>query len=120
MMGDGAAVIPEDGMIYAPIDGEITVATMRNIAQNLGFALGYNSVGISIAAGAAVYRVVRQYANEIGPDVRKKPPQDETRPSKRVGKSVPRSPVSTSHLRRSAGRRGSGRRRSDAADQPAA
>ena len=26
MMGDGAAVIPEDGTIYAPIDGEITVA----------------------------------------------------------------------------------------------
>ena len=29
---------------------------------------------------------------------RKKPPQDETRPSKRVGKSVPRSPVSTGRL----------------------
>lgn len=26
MMGDGAAVIPEDGTIHAPIDGEITVA----------------------------------------------------------------------------------------------
>ena len=26
-------------------------ATMRNIAQNLGFALGYNSIGIAIAAG---------------------------------------------------------------------
>lgn len=26
MMGDGAAVIPEDGTVYAPIDGEITVA----------------------------------------------------------------------------------------------
>ena len=24
---------------------------MRNIAQNLGFALGYNSIGIAIAAG---------------------------------------------------------------------
>ena len=30
---------------------DLTHATMRNIAQNLGFALGYNSVGISIAAG---------------------------------------------------------------------
>ena len=29
---------------------------------------------------------------------RKKPPQDETRPNKRVGKSVPRSPVSTGRL----------------------
>ena len=29
---------------------------------------------------------------------RKKPPQDETRPGKRVGKSVPRSPVSTGRL----------------------
>ena len=34
---------------------------------------------------------------------RKKPPQDETRPSKRVGKSVPRSPVSTGRLHPSRG-----------------
>ena len=34
---------------------------------------------------------------------RKKPPQDETRPSKRVGKSVPRSPVSTGRLHPSQG-----------------
>ena len=34
---------------------------------------------------------------------RKKPPQDETRPSKRIGKSVPRSPVSTGRLHPSRG-----------------
>ena len=34
---------------------------------------------------------------------RKKPPQDETRPNKRVGKSVPRSPVSTGRLHPSQG-----------------
>ena len=34
---------------------------------------------------------------------RKKPPQDETRPNKRVGKSVPRSPVSTGRLHPSRG-----------------
>ena len=34
---------------------------------------------------------------------RKKPPQDETRPDKRVGKSVPRSPVSTGRLHPSRG-----------------
>ena len=34
---------------------------------------------------------------------RKKPPQDETRPTKRVGKSVPRSPVSTGRLHPSRG-----------------
>ena len=36
------------GLVHAL---DLTRATMRNIAQNLGFALGYNSVGISIAAG---------------------------------------------------------------------
>jgi P-type Cu+ transporter len=36
------------GLVHA-ID--LTHATMRNIAQNLGFALGYNSIGIAIAAG---------------------------------------------------------------------
>lgn len=36
------------GLVHAL---DLTHATMRNIAQNLGFALGYNSVGISIAAG---------------------------------------------------------------------
>ncbi len=30
---------------------DLTHATMRNIAQNLGFALGYNSIGILVAAG---------------------------------------------------------------------
>ena len=36
------------GLVHAL---DLTHATMRNIAQNLGFALGYNSIGISIAAG---------------------------------------------------------------------
>ena len=36
------------GLVHAL---DLTRATMRNIAQNLGFALGYNSVGISLAAG---------------------------------------------------------------------
>ena len=36
------------GLVHAL---DLTHATMRNIAQNLGFALGYNSVGIAIAAG---------------------------------------------------------------------
>lgn len=36
------------GLVHA-ID--LTHATMRNIAQNLGFALGYNSIGIAIAVG---------------------------------------------------------------------
>ena len=36
------------GLVHAL---DLTRVTMRNIAQNLGFALGYNSVGISIAAG---------------------------------------------------------------------
>ena len=36
------------GLVHAL---DLTRATMRNIAQNLGFALGYNSIGISIAAG---------------------------------------------------------------------
>ena len=36
------------GLVHAL---DLTRATMRNIAQNRGFALGYNSVGISIAAG---------------------------------------------------------------------
>ncbi len=36
------------GLVHA-ID--LSHATMRNIAQNLGFALGYNSIGIAIAAG---------------------------------------------------------------------
>ena len=36
------------GLVHA-ID--LTHATMRNIAQNLGFALGYNSIGIAMAAG---------------------------------------------------------------------
>lgn len=36
------------GLVHAL---DLSHATMRNIAQNLGFALGYNSVGISIAAG---------------------------------------------------------------------
>ena len=35
------------GLVHAL---DLTHATMRNIAQNLGFALGYNSIGISIAA----------------------------------------------------------------------
>lgn len=36
------------GLVHAL---DLTHATMRNIEQNLGFALGYNSIGISIAAG---------------------------------------------------------------------
>lgn len=36
------------GLVHAL---DLTHVTMRNIAQNLGFALGYNSIGISIAAG---------------------------------------------------------------------
>ena len=36
------------GLVHAL---DLTHATMRNIAQNLGFALGYNSIGISIAVG---------------------------------------------------------------------
>ena len=36
------------GLVHAL---DLTHATMHNIAQNLGFALGYNSIGISIAAG---------------------------------------------------------------------
>ena len=37
------------GLVHAL---DLAHATMRNIAQNLGFALGYNSIGIAIAAGA--------------------------------------------------------------------
>ena len=36
------------GLVHAL---DLTHAAMRNIAQNLGFALGYNSIGIAIAAG---------------------------------------------------------------------
>ena len=36
------------GLVHAL---DLTHAAMRNIAQNLGFALGYNSIGIVIAAG---------------------------------------------------------------------
>lgn len=36
------------GLVHAL---DLTYAAMRNIAQNLGFALGYNSIGIAIAAG---------------------------------------------------------------------
>ena len=36
------------GLVHAL---DLTQAAMRNIAQNLGFALGYNSIGIAIAAG---------------------------------------------------------------------
>lgn len=35
MMGDGAAVIPNDGTIYAPVDGEITVAYATKHAYGL-------------------------------------------------------------------------------------
>ena len=36
------------GLVHAL---DLAHATMRNIAQNLGFALGYNSIGIAVAAG---------------------------------------------------------------------
>ena len=36
------------GLVHAL---DLTHAAMRNIAQNLGFALGYNSIGTAIAAG---------------------------------------------------------------------
>ena len=36
------------GLVHAL---DLSHATMRNIAQNLGFALGYNSIGIAVAAG---------------------------------------------------------------------
>ena len=36
------------GLVHAL---DLTHAAMRNIVQNLGFALGYNSIGIAIAAG---------------------------------------------------------------------
>ncbi len=35
MMGDGAAVIPSDGTIYAPVDGKITVAYETKHAYGL-------------------------------------------------------------------------------------
>lgn len=35
MMGDGAAVVPSDGTIYAPVDGEITVAYATKHAYGL-------------------------------------------------------------------------------------
>lgn len=35
MMGDGAAIVPSDGTIYAPVDGEITVAYATKHAYGL-------------------------------------------------------------------------------------
>ncbi|KRM63683.1 PTS system, sucrose-specific IIBC component [Limosilactobacillus coleohominis DSM 14060] len=35
MMGDGAAVVPNDGTIYAPVDGTITVAYATKHAYGL-------------------------------------------------------------------------------------
>ena len=49
------------GLVHAL---DLTRATMRNIAQNLGFALGYNSVGILVAAGA-LYPFTGQMLNPM-------------------------------------------------------
>ena len=43
---------------------DLTRATMRNIVQNLGFALGYNSIGILVAAGA-LYPFTGQMLNPM-------------------------------------------------------
>jgi len=58
-MGTGTDVAIESAdatIISGELDGVVTTldlsrATMRNIHQNLGFALGYNGLGIPIAAG---------------------------------------------------------------------
>lgn len=48
MMGDGAAVVPADGTIYAPVDGEITVAYETKHAYGIK---GDNGVEVLIHVG---------------------------------------------------------------------